>query len=88
MEISILIGALSILAYNLAAPVLQMRLSGKDADFTVNKYYGDELGGTLDFARINVKTDSFGTFQIQPRLITTYCGDAHWQKINNYRSIH
>ncbi|MFC1596129.1 hypothetical protein ACFL4D_02445 [Candidatus Margulisiibacteriota bacterium] len=88
MELSILIGALGFFAYNLLAPVMQIKLDGKAVHYPVNQYFGSELKSRIDFSRVDIKADLYGTFSINQREVITFCGESHWKKVNNQRTIH
>jgi len=87
MEVSILIGALGFFVYNLVAPILNMKAEGGHMQYPVNKYFGNELKSNIDFSRVDIKTDLYGTFSIQPREVITFCGESHWQKVNQQRVL-
>ncbi|MFC1477930.1 hypothetical protein ACFL57_00545 [Candidatus Margulisiibacteriota bacterium] len=87
-EVSILIGAIGFLTYNLIAPVLQMKFGSKDSYSPVNKYYGENMYSEIDYSRCEIRTDVFGTPSIRPRKVKALCGEDHWKVINDKHLIH
>jgi len=92
METSLIISAIGILAYSFFWPWLDTdkkvsAMTGRKS--VINKYFGDKLNGTeIDFSQVYIEPDVYGTLQVRPRQITTYCDDRHWQKVNRQYLIH
>ena len=87
MEMSILIGAIGFLAVQIFSPAVQMKVNGETIHNPINKYFGEELVSDIDFKRVKVSTDYYGTFSVVSRNVITYCGDHHWQKVNQRNRI-
>ena len=80
MEVSILVGALSFLAYSLITPSFRMKLTGEELRYPVNKYFGDNVDTTLDLARIHVSKSTYGAITVTPKNVNAMCGDNYWAK--------
>jgi hypothetical protein len=92
MEVSLLVSALGFLAYNIVAlPMMNRVARAGGRRVAVNQYFGDELkgrGSQIDFERVEITPDIYGTLEVHPREVTTYCGDTHWQTVNKKYLIH